>query len=125
MIEKNRSRFLKPSLKWVPRIWSLLILGLVALMILAPDPYAAEPLQLEDWFLLSLVGIAVLGLFVAWRWPLHGAAITIGMMFIRELAWVVLKGSWFPGFLFVWLLIVAPAVLFVLEWRAQRTAGSP
>jgi hypothetical protein len=116
---------MKPILHWAPRIWSLLILGLVVVTVITPDPYASEPISSEDWFLLSLWGIAVLGLFIAWKWALLGAAVTVGMMFIRELSWLVLKGRWFPGFLIMWFLLVPPAVLFVLDWRAHRIGRNP
>jgi hypothetical protein len=40
------------------------------LRIITPDPYATEPVPASDWFLLSLWGVAILGLLIAWRWEL-------------------------------------------------------
>lgn len=109
-------------LRWIARIWSLLILAFVLMMIIQPDPYATEPVPWQDWFMLSLWGLAVLGLLVAWRNEVLGSTITIVTMFLRELAWVVLKGRWMASFLIAWLFLVPPAVLFLLSSRLERRA---
>ncbi len=106
----------------IARIWSILVLAFVLFRILLPDPYATEPVPIVDWFLLSLWGVAVLGLLVAWRWELVGGIMAIVMMVMRELAWVILKGQWFVGFLIVWLFIVPPAILFLVVWGLERKA---
>jgi hypothetical protein len=108
--------------RWIARIWSMLVLAFVLFRILIPDPYATEPVPVVDWFLLSLWGVAVLGLLVAWRWELVGGIIAIVMMVMRELAWVILKGRWFVSFLIVWLFIVPPAILFLVAWGLERKA---
>jgi hypothetical protein len=64
--------------------------------------------------------MAILGLLVAWRWELVGAAIAIGAMFVRELAWVILKGPWLVNFLIVWFFILPPAILYLLAWRSEK-----
>jgi hypothetical protein len=107
-------------IRWIARIWSILVFVFVLLQIFTPDPYATQPVPLEDWFLLSLWGIAVLGLLVAWRWELAGGILTIAVMFLRELAWIVLKGAWLVNFLIVWLFLVPPAVLFLIAWGLER-----
>lgn len=73
-------------------IWSILLFVFVLFMILTPDPYATEPVPTADWFLLSLWGVAILALLLAWKWELLGAVIAMATMFMRELAWVILKG---------------------------------
>lgn len=108
--------------RWIARIWSLLVFALVILIISTPDPYATEPVPAADWFLLSLWGLAVLGLLAAWRWELVGGIITIATMFFRELAWVVLRGQWLVNFLLVWALLVPPAALFLVAWKIERDA---
>jgi hypothetical protein len=93
-----------------------------------PDPYATEPVPAEDWFLLGLWGVAILGLLVAWRWERVGGILTIATMFFRELVWVVLKGNWMVSFLLIWAAIVPPAILFLVAWglerKAERAVGS-
>jgi hypothetical protein len=85
-----------------------------------PDPTITEPVPFEDWFLLSLWGLAVLGLMFAWKWEFHGAVFTIAIMFIRELAWVIIKGGWIVAFLLFWLFIIPPAVMYIMAWRMER-----
>lgn len=124
MIAETRNPPWKNILRWVARVWSLLIFIFAAATVLTPDPYATEPVPLEDWFLLSLWGISVLGLLLAWRWELLGGTITIGTMFIREFAWMVLKGGWFANFLIIWLFLIPPAILFVITSQMDRNADN-
>jgi len=109
-------------IRWIARILSLLVFVTTLSILFTPDPYATEPVPAEDWFLLSLWGVAILGLAIAWRWELVGGIITIATMFIRELAWVILKGPWLASFLIVWLFVVPPAILFLGAWRLERKA---
>jgi hypothetical protein len=111
-------------IRWIARIWSLLVFVVALLIIVTPDPYATEPVPPEDWFLLGLSGVAVLGLLVAWRWEPVGGSITVASMFIREIAWVILKGDWLVSFVLVWLLVVPPAILYLLAWRLERRRQS-
>jgi hypothetical protein len=106
--------------RWIARLWSLLISAFGLFMIFTPDPHATEPVPVEDWFLLSLWGLAVLGLLIAWRWEFAGGILTIGTMFLRELAWVILKGDWLINFLIVWAIVVPPAILFLTAWGLER-----
>lgn len=110
-------------IRWIARIWSILVFAFALVRIFTPDPYATEPVPVEDWFLLSLWGVAILGLLVAWRWELVGGILTIATLFFRELAWVVLKGPWFVNFLIIWAFLVPPAILFLIAWRLERNAG--
>jgi hypothetical protein len=109
-------------IRWIARIWSILVFVVALLIIFSPDPYATEPVPVADWFLLSLWGVAILGLLVAWRWELVGGIITIATMFIRELTWIILKGHWLVNFLIVWLFVVPPAILFLVAWGLERKA---
>ena len=92
--------------------------------VITPDPYATGSVSTEDVFLLGLWGIAILGVLVAWKWETAGAVITIGTMFIREAAWVLLKGRWLPSFLIVWVFLVPPAILFLVAQRMERRTFS-
>jgi hypothetical protein len=90
--------------------------------VVTPDPTIIAPVPFVDWFLLGFWGVAILGLVLAWRWETVGAAIAIGTMFLRELAWVVLKGPWIVNFLIVWALILPPAILYLLASRIESEA---
>lgn len=103
-------------IRWIARIWSLLVFTVAILVITSPEQEAAEPIPFEDIFLLCLWGVAVLGLLIAWRWDLQGGLITIATLFVREIMWVILKGSWYVNFLLVWAFVVPPALLFICSW---------
>jgi hypothetical protein len=107
-------------IRWVARTWSILVFIFTLLRIITPDPYATEPVPVSDYFLLSLWGVSILGLLIAWHWELLGGIITIATMFVRELIWVVLKGNWWVNFLILWLIVLPPAILFLLAWRLER-----
>lgn len=109
--------------RWIARIWSIPILIFAVARVVAPDPYATEPVPAEDLFLLGLWGVAILGLLVAWRWELVGGIITIATMFFRELVWVLLKGDWIVNFLIIWAAVVPPAILFLVAWWLDKKAA--
>jgi hypothetical protein len=107
-------------LRWIARIWSLILLVIALMIVIIPDPYATEPVPAVDWLLLGLWGTAVLGLLVAWRWELAGGIITLASMLLRELVWVLVNKAWIVNLLIVWVLIVPPALMFLAVWRMQR-----
>lgn len=110
------------SIRWIARIWSILVFAVALLEILTPDPNATEPVPVADWLLLGLWGVAILGLLVAWRWELAGGMITIATMLVREMAWVILKGHWHANILIVWVFVVPPAILFLVAWGLGKRA---
>jgi Na+/proline symporter len=110
-------------LRWIARIWSLLLAGFALVLAFTPDPTITGPVPFEDWFLLAFWGVAIMGLLIAWWWENVGATISIGTMLLRELAWVILKGDWVENFLIVWALIVPPAILFLAANRLQAKAA--
>ena len=107
-------------IRWIARIWSVLVTVFVLLIFFAPDSGGSGPIATMDVFLLSLTGLALLGLFIAWRWEFVGGIFTIAMLFLREIAWVILKGNWLAGFLILWLLIAPPAILFLIAWGLEK-----
>ena len=109
--------------RWVARIWGASLFLFALLSILIPDPSITEPVPGEDWFLLSFWIVAILALVLAWKWEFQGAIIAIVTMTLRELAWVILKGSWLVNFLVAWVLIVLPAILFLVAWESERREG--
>jgi hypothetical protein len=108
------------TIRWIARIWSILVTVSAVLIFFSPDSFTPGMIAPVDAFLLSLTGLALFGLFVAWRWELTGGIFTLSMLFIREIAWLILKGQWMLGFLMLWVLIVPPAILFLIAWRVTR-----
>jgi hypothetical protein len=109
-------------ISWIARIWSILIFIDALIITFRSDPFATEAAAITDAFLLSLYGVAILGLLIAWRWKLMGGIITIVTMFVRELAWIILKGQWVVSFLIIWLFLAPPAILFLVAWALERRA---
>jgi len=115
---KAESRSVK-YIRKAARIWSMLIFLITLTRIFTPDPYATEPVPASDWFLLSLWGVAISGLLIAWRWELIGGIITIASMLLRELFWVIIKGGWQADCLIFCLFVVPPAILFLAAWKLE------
>lgn len=110
-------------IRWVARGWSILALLVALLIVFTPDPYATSSVSAIEWFILSLWGVAILGLLVAWRWEFLGGVITIGIMVLREIIFFVAMGYWIPAFLLVWILVIPPAILFILTARLSQPKG--
>jgi predicted ABC-type exoprotein transport system permease subunit len=116
---KNSSTRVK-VLRWIARAWSLFALALALLIMLSPDPYAVNPIQPGEVFMLSLWGLAILGLLLAWRWEQLGALSTILIMPIRELVYILIYREWTVNFLLIWALVIPPAVMYLLAWYGDR-----
>lgn len=114
LLGNNNSSLLVKIMRWIARIWGLAAFTIALLIAISPDPYATEPVPLKDWFILSLWGIAILGLIIAWRWERLGAWITIVTMAVRELLYVILNHEWGIYFLLVWALVIPPAILYLI-----------
>ena len=106
-------------IRWIARLLSIVVTTL-CLLIFFGSGSGGGPIAPVDMFLLNLTVVALLGLFIAWRWELAGGIFTITMMFVREVAWVILKGQWLVEFLFLWLLIAPPAILFLIARSLER-----
>jgi hypothetical protein len=102
--------------RWIARIWTIPVFALTLMIAFGQDSTVSDPgaVPAVDWFLLGFWVVAVLGLALAWRWERAGGALTIAVMFLRELAWIILKGGWVINFLIFWALVAPPAVLFLV-----------
>jgi len=116
---KHSSKNVK-VLRWIARAWSLFALALALLIVLSPDPHAVNPIQPREVFMLSLWGVAILGLLLAWRWERLGALLTIIIMPIRELVFIAIYREWTVNFLLIWALVIPPAVMYLLAWYNDK-----
>ena len=107
-------------IRWTARIWSILATLIILFIFFGGEGIGQASIAPVDIFLLSLTGVALVRLFVAWRWELFGGIFTQAMLFLREIVWVILKGQWLLGFLFLWILIAPPAILFLIAWAMER-----
>ncbi|HOD45417.1 MAG TPA: hypothetical protein PKL21_11090 [Anaerolineaceae bacterium] len=120
MLHKKQATQRIKTIRWLARILGVLVVIFWILKILDPQSGDLQQVAPVDAFLLSLTGLALAGLLLAWRWELAGGIFTLVMLLIREIAWVILKGNWMIGFLILWVMIATPAILFVAAWRMER-----
>ena len=106
--------------RWIARLWGLLLFVFALIRVFTPDPNASGTIAFRDGFMLSLWGVAFIGLILAWRWERLGALITLLIMPIREVLFVIIYREWTVNFLLIWALFVPPAVLFLIAWRMDR-----
>lgn len=107
-------------IRWIARIWAFVVTIFTLLIIILPDENATGPIAAVDWFLLSFYVAAVLSLMVAWKWEFAGAILSIATMVVRELAWVILKGDWLVQFLLFWMVVLPPAILFLVAHGLEK-----
>lgn len=110
-------------LRWIARIWSIGVLVIALLLTFTPDEHATgEPLAFREIFMLSLWGLAILGLLLAWLWERFGGLFTIIIMFVREITYYLLYHEWIINFLLIWLAVIPPAVFFIWASAVDKTA---
>lgn len=98
---------------WIARLWSIFVTAFFLLDILFSDPGGAGSSQVGNNIMLVLTGLALLGLFIAWRWNGFGGLFTLAALFLQEIFWGIFRGDWFTG-LILMMLIGPPAVLFLI-----------
>jgi hypothetical protein len=122
-------------LRWTARIWSAPLIVFAVMMLVGyawnwatlgtPDPYVVEGTSLIEALPPIFMFLSVLGLAFAWRWEGWGAAIALGFQLATIVSLLVqgpntddpLRAS--IPYLMV-LVIVIPAVLFLVSWRRAR-----
>jgi hypothetical protein len=94
-------------------------------MIFIPDPNATgEPIPTEDMVLLGFWVINALGLMLGWIWERLGAFVAIISLILREVLFVILKGTWMVDFMTFWVLILPPAILYLIVWHQAQKVKS-
>lgn len=107
-------------LRWVARIWSLLVLMLALVIAFSPDPYQTHAMTFEEGFMLSLWAIPILGLILVWWKEKLGAIIALTFIALREVIYITMYREWTVNFLLVWALVVPPAVMFLIASYYSR-----
>jgi len=79
-------------IRWIARVWSILIFAIALLIIVVPDPNVVQPVLLTDWIELGFYWVSILGLLLAWRWEGLGGAIAIAGVAGRDVAFRIFKG---------------------------------
>jgi hypothetical protein len=107
-------------LRWIARIWGVIIALVVVMIAVTPDPYAVGPPSGIEIFYLSLYAVSALGLLVAWKWELIGALISIVAMLTQAISGSIREGFAFMKIVSVELVFFIPAVLFIVCWTLSR-----
>ena len=113
-------------IRWIARIWSILIFALAVLVIRTPDPWVVEPVPLADQIVMGLFGVAILGSLIAWRWEGLGGAIAIASVVAHDVTTRIMGGggAWSqlltPASPLVFL-FGFPGILFLVCWALSRS----
>ncbi len=65
---------------WIARIWSIVVIFFCLLIFFEPLSGIFGAIAPVDVFLLSLIGVTLLGLLIAWRWEQVGGIFTLAIM---------------------------------------------
>ena len=113
------------TIRWVARVWSILIFVVALLIVIAPDPNVVQPVPLTDWIELGFYWVSIIGLLLAWRWESLGGATAIIGIAGHAVAFRIFRGNWFVQTLPIFVLGL-PGILFLLcralspQFRAER-----
>ncbi len=106
-------------LRWIAKIWGIIIVFVIIMIAVTHDPYATESLKGIEAFYLGLYAFSALGLLIAWKWELIGALISIVGMLTQAISISIEKGFAFyiKGIVLVELVFIIPAILFIVCWK--------
>ena len=108
------------TMRRAARGWSLVVVILLMMWLKTTDPNGIEPVSTLNSFLVLLLGVAVSGLLIAWRWERTGAILTIVAMVIREIAWLTLREKWMVSTVLLWVVLLPPAIMYLSASRLER-----
>jgi len=118
----NRPRSSVTVIRWSARIFRVLILLFWSFFLIASifgtEARSSHPLTGADYLILVSIVSALLGLALAWKWELIGAAITL--FAVALCAAVNFRVLYFPG-----TLIPFAALLYLLSWWLCKSVRSP
>ena len=114
------------SLRWLARGLSVLAAGMVVLIFLGEGGFNPLRLTTSEAVLMAFFFTSWLGLLVAWRWELLGAAMTLGGMGLFYLAHYLDVSRWPRGWAFAF--VASPGLFFLYcglrqWWAVRRLAG--
>ena len=110
-------------IRWIARVWSILIFLVALLIVVVPDPNVVQPVPLTDWIELGFYWVVILGLLLAWRWEGLGGAIALAGIVGHAVAFRIFRDTWFVQAIPVFILGL-PGILFLLCWALSRSRRS-
>lgn len=117
---KTKSKSIK-ILRWTLRVLSGIFIAFILFMFIGetffpPESANSKPLSAESIIQLSIMGISVVGLALAWKWELTGGIISL----VAFIALGFINTSvWHPSLLLIY---PATAISFIVLWAISRNA---
>ncbi len=108
------------ALIWTPRILTVAILGLFALFFVGEGPPRFSRLTPVELRIFAVNGLAFVGLLLGWRYPGVGGILALASYFVLA----ILLGPR-AAFLRPFVVIGIAAVLYIINWLAQRGLMQP
>lgn len=109
--------------RWVARIWGFLLL-LLAVAQSFPDPHARANVPWQEYVSpIFLLGGAVLGWLIVWRWEGWGGGVMVGGWLFGMIAARLYFGEWLPGNVLglTAVIFATPGILFLLSaWVSRK-----
>ena len=105
-----------PIVRWIARIWSLFPILFALAEIISPGHGIQEDVVVPwtDWLALSILGVSVLGLAIAWRWENIGGWLSLGALVIAMVVFLLTVEHFYPTILIFTFGIGTPAVLYLV-----------
>lgn len=110
-------------LRWLARIWTLLLLSLILFVALDPGPEGIHHLPLPEYIPLGLLALAQLGLLLAFRRERLGGSLALIGVAGMNLAYLAIHGTLTAANLNITLIWGVPAVIYLFCWARARTAS--
>lgn len=106
--------------RWTARLWTLAValFALGEIIFSRGEKGAAVPWT--DWLVLSLLGISIIGLILAWIWERLGGWLSIGALVVFAVIFLITVGHPFPAIIIFLLGIGIPASLFLFCASTDR-----
>lgn len=118
MSKVNKFPFPVIALRWIARVWSLMLLVRGLIQVFLPDKYAVYPLPLTELIEMGFYGLALVGLLLAWRWEGIGGWLAIAGLIGHAIAFSLFRQVWMVQ-LAPLILYGVPAVLYIICWAVQ------
>ena len=102
-----------PVVRWVARIWSLIPILYALAHVFFPDTEPGVEVFWYEWLSLSLIGVCLLGLALAFRWEKLGAWVALIALAAFTVVFMITVERNFPMVLIFILGLGIPAGMFL------------
>jgi len=107
-------------IRWVARIWSLLPIVFALGHVFEDDSNITSEIFFTDYLLLTLLGIYVIGLAIAWKWDYIGGLISAITFIVFIVLFAIFVDANFMAYVVFLLGAYPPALLFAYYGYEKR-----